>query len=103
LLFLSAIPQPEILQSSTLKKRYLELLRKHSQPKNAPPRVSVLSGVPAPYSQKTYEKMSLKDWEKTIRYINTEEFLPYDKGVQLTNIQESLKKELSKILNIFFL
>lgn len=102
LLFLSAIPLSEILQSSTLRKRYHELLRKHSQPKNNPPRVSVLSAVPAPYSQKTYQKMSLKDWEKTIRYINTDEFLPNDKRSSIDEHSREFEKRIGENPAYFF-
>jgi DNA replication protein DnaC len=73
LIHLLSIPIEEVLRKPKLKKEYQELRRKHSDIENEAPQKSVFSAVPAPYSPKVYDKMTLEQWEQTFLEIDSDE------------------------------
>lgn len=69
---LNAIPLQYIQNDITLKKSFQELKRKFPNLKNKPPQRVTVSGVYAPFDQKAYAKMTLKQWEQTFLEIDKE-------------------------------
>lgn len=69
-LYLSSIPQAELVQFAEAKKRYMELDRKFGKIKDEEPNVVRVAGVYAPYSKEKYKHMSLDDWYNTFKKID---------------------------------
>lgn len=93
LLCLLSIPIEEVWKKPELKKVYQELKRKHPDVKNKAPRKSILSAVPAPYTQNVYYKMNLEQWEQTFLEINNDK-LAFDsnKGCMLQHYGQFTKE-----------
>ncbi|MBB6005130.1 NACHT domain-containing NTPase [Arcicella rosea] len=93
LLSLSSIPIEEILKKLVLKKKYQELKRKHPNVKNEAPRKSIFRGVPAPYSQRSYHKMTLTHWEKTFLKIDSDKlFIDSNRGSMIEHYSQFTKE-----------
>ncbi len=68
--FLTAVPESEIKEFPELNKKHLELNRRFGKIKDKEPNVLSVTGVPAPYKNDNYLRMTLKDWEKTFYKYN---------------------------------
>jgi predicted Zn-ribbon and HTH transcriptional regulator len=71
-LFFNVIPKHDIYKNPRLKKRFQELQRKFGEPKEDKPKEGriISYSVGAPYSEKVYKNMTIKNWYKSINKFN---------------------------------
>ena len=95
-IFLSVLPEVNILSTPSLKKKYLELKRKFGIQEDVEPNIIRVRGVPAPLHGNAYVNMDLNNWKNSMLKYDNDNFDPFSNRGNLLEHSRRFHEEVKQ-------